>query len=171
MRKIGLLSDTHSFLDENILKHFQNCNEIWHSGDFGDVEVSDRLVAFKNLRGVYGNIDGTTIRSIHPLDQFFECDGVKVFITHIGGYPGNYYPEAEKKIQSLKPDLFICGHSHILKVMPDKKNNLLHMNPGAAGKHGFHKIRTILRFDIDHGKISGLEVVELGLRSEITESS
>jgi putative phosphoesterase len=169
MKKIGLLSDTHSYLDENIFNHFQNCDEIWHAGDFGDEKVSDKLAAFKTLLGVYGNIDGTAIRTIHPVDQFFECEGVKVFITHIGGYPGNYFPEAQKKIENLKPDLFICGHSHILKVMPDKKNKLLHMNPGAAGKHGFHKIRTILRFEIDKGKISGLEAIELGLRSEITD--
>ena len=167
MKRIGLLSDTHGYLDPGILKHFENCDEVWHAGDFGDETVSVTLSKFKTFRGVYGNIDGTTIRQIHPLNQIFECEGVKVFITHIGGYPGNYYPEANKKIIDLNPDLFICGHSHILKVMPDKKNNLLHMNPGAAGKHGFHKIRTILRFQIHESKISNLEAIELGLRGTI----
>lgn len=169
MKKIGLLSDTHSYLDPKILKHFEDCDEIWHAGDFGDEQVSKALSDFKKFRGVFGNIDGREIRVLHPQDLIFDCEGVKVFITHIGGYPGNYFPEAAKKIAEHKPDLFICGHSHILKVMPDKKNNLLHMNPGAAGKHGFHKIRTILRFNIHEGKISDLEAIELGLRGAIEE--
>lgn len=165
MKIIGLLSDTHGFLDEKIFSYFNTCDEIWHAGDFGDETVSAKLSDFKLLRGVYGNIDGTKIRLLHPGELFFECEGLTVFITHIGGYPGNYSPEVEKKIKQLKPQLFICGHSHILKVMNDKKNQLLHMNPGACGKHGFHKLRTILRFEIDKGKVANLQAIELGPRA------
>ena len=165
--QIGLLSDTHGYLDERILEHFKDCDEIWHAGDFGTEKVSLLLSKFKKLRGVYGNVDGTDVRKTHPVELSFECEGVKVLITHIGGYPGNYSPSASKKIHEVKPSLFISGHSHILKVMPDKKNNLLHMNPGAAGVHGFHKFRTMLRFSINNGKIEGLEVIELGLRGAI----
>lgn len=167
MLKIGLLSDTHGYLDPRILDHFTDCDEIWHAGDFGDCAVSNQLQSHCNLRGVHGNIDGHDIRIVHPAEQIFDCNGLKVFITHIGGYPGNYAPLILNKIKSVKPGLFICGHSHILKVMPDKENNLLHMNPGAAGKYGFHKFRTILRFEIADGKISNLEAIELGLRSAI----
>lgn len=167
MKKIGLLSDTHGYVDPKVYELFSECDEIWHAGDFGDEKVSEELSKFKPLKGVYGNIDGTKIRVLHPQDLFFNCEGVKVLMTHIGGYPGNYYPDAYKKIIALKPDLFICGHSHILKVIPDKKNNLLHMNPGAAGKHGFHKIKTMLRFSIQNGKIEGLEAIELGLRGTL----
>ena len=167
MQKIGLLSDTHGYVDPRIYHHFKDCDQIWHAGDFGDESVSAELSNFKPFKGVYGNIDGTNIRLLHPQDLLFECEGMKIFITHIGGYPGNYYPEAAQKITTLKPDLFICGHSHILKVIPDKKNNLLHMNPGAAGKHGFHKIRTILRFTIEEGKVKDLDAIELGLRGTI----
>ncbi len=169
--KIGLLSDTHGYLDERILEHFSDCDEIWHAGDFGTEDVSVRLSSFKKLRGVYGNIDGTHIRQRHPLVLHFDCEGVRVLITHIGGYPGNYSPAASKLISEFKPGLFICGHSHILKVMPDKKNQLLHMNPGAAGVHGFHKFRTMLRFSISNGKIEELEAIELGLRGALPESS
>jgi putative phosphoesterase len=171
MKRIGLLSDTHGFLDPKFFDLFKECDEIWHAGDFGDREVSEKLSAFRLLRGVYGNIDGTEIRQLHPRDQFFQCEGIEVFITHIGGYPGNYHPEAAGKITHRKPGLFICGHSHILKVMPDKVNHLLHMNPGAAGKHGFHKIRTALRFTISNGKIKDPVAIELGPRSEIESLS
>ena len=167
MIKIGLLSDTHSYLDPRIFDLYKSCDEIWHAGDFGDEEVSKQLSGFRPLRGVFGNIDGTPIRQLHPLNQHFTVEGLTVLITHIGGYPGNYFPEARKVIELYKPGLFICGHSHILKVMPDKKNNLLHMNPGAAGKHGFHKLRTLLRFEIQSGKIENLEAIELGTRSAI----
>jgi putative phosphoesterase len=167
MIRIGLLSDTHDFLDPAIFKHFDACDEIWHAGDFGSEEVSTRLNSFRKLRGVYGNIDGKEIRLLHPEIQKFNCEDVSVLMIHIGGYPGNYYPEALKKIEACNPDLFICGHSHILKVMPDKRHTLLHMNPGAAGKHGFHKVRTLLRFTVNGKKIENLEAIELGLRSSI----
>jgi putative phosphoesterase len=165
--RIGLLSDTHGYLDPKILIHFKDCDEIWHAGDFGTLDVSDQLSAAKILKGVHGNIDGKEIRLIHPEEQVFFCEKVKVYVTHVGGYPGNYFPEAKKKIVNEKPGLFICGHSHILKVVHDKKYDLLHMNPGAAGKHGFHKVRTILRFTISADKITDLEAIELGLRSQI----
>jgi putative phosphoesterase len=167
MKKIGLLSDTHGYLDPRVFELFGTCDEIWHAGDIGNVEVSGQLSNFKMLKAVYGNIDGQNIRSIHPEDQVFFCEEVKVFMTHIGGYPGNYFPEARKKIIEHKPDLFICGHSHILKVMRDIKYNLLHMNPGAAGKSGFHKMKTMLRFQINGKNIENLEVIELGLRGVI----
>jgi uncharacterized protein len=169
MKRIGLLSDTHGYLDPKILHLFNECDEIWHAGDFGSEKLSSELSDFKPLRGVFGNIDGREIRQLHPLHQVFLLEGLKIFMTHIGGYPGNYSPEARKIIDLEKPGLFICGHSHILKVMTDKKRNMLHMNPGAAGKHGFHKIRTMLRFTIENGKIENLEAIELGLRSAIEE--
>lgn len=167
MIKIGLLSDTHGYLDPKIFELFKDCDEIWHAGDFGDPEVSEKLSSFKKLRGVFGNIDGRNIRMMHQQHLVFSLEGMKIYITHIGGYPGNYSPEARKVIENEKPDLFICGHSHILKVMPDKNRKLLHMNPGAAGKHGFHKIRTMLRFSISDGKVIQLEAIELGERGAI----
>ena len=167
MKKIGLLSDTHSYLDPKIFEYFEKCDEIWHAGDIGEASVSDQLSKFKPLKAVSGNIDGQDIRMLHPVDRIFFCEEVKVFMIHIGGYTGNYFPEAGKKIIEHKPDLFICGHSHILKVMRDTKYNLLHINPGAAGKSGFHKIKTIVRFDINSKRIENLEVIELGLRGEI----
>lgn len=167
MTKIGLLSDTHGYLDERILDHLNDCDEIWHAGDIGDTSVSETLSRLKTFRAVFGNIDGGEIRLMHPLDQVFICEELKVFITHIGGYPGHYFPEVRQKLPQIKPDLFICGHSHILKVMPDKQYNLLHMNPGAAGKHGFHKIRTLLKFNVNGKKIENVRAVELGLRGQI----
>jgi len=161
MTKIGLLSDTHSHLDESVFRHFKNCDEIWHAGDIGNIEVMDELKEFKPLRGVYGNIDEASVRKEYPLHQRFKCENVDVWITHIGGYPGNYSPPIRKEIYANPPKLFICGHSHILKVMPDKKLGLLHMNPGAAGNHGFHKIKTLLRFNIDGDRIQDLEVIEI----------
>jgi putative phosphoesterase len=165
--KIGLLSDTHGYLDPKVLYHFKECDEIWHAGDVGNIEICDQLKTFCNIRVVYGNIDGNVIRSSYPAEQNFICEGLKVFITHIGGYPGNYSPGIAARIESEKPGLFICGHSHILKVITDKKYNLLHMNPGAAGKYGFHKFRTILRFDVESGIVKNLEAIELGLRSSL----
>lgn len=164
MTRIGLISDTHSYLDPSVFKYFENCDEIWHAGDIGAIDVTDRLAAFKPLRAVYGNIDGGVIRQVYPRDLLFKCEEVDVFITHIGGYPGRYSLEAKNIIAKERPQLFICGHSHILKVMYDKKYNLLHINPGAAGKYGFHQVKTIIRFAIDGKEIKDLEVIELGKR-------
>lgn len=161
MIKIGLLSDTHSHLDEAVFRHFKNCDEIWHAGDVGDIAVMDKLKAFKTLRGVYGNIDNDVVRKEYPLNQRFMCEGVDVWITHIGGYPGRYAPPIRQELYANPPKLFISGHSHILKVMPDKKLDLLHMNPGAAGNHGFHKVKTLLRFVIDGERIKDLEIIEI----------
>jgi putative phosphoesterase len=161
MIKIGLLSDTHGYLDDNILKHFDNCDEIWHAGDFGNIEVADRLAALKPLRGVYGNIDGGALRKTFPEHLRFKCEAVDVWMTHIGGYPGRYAPAIRDKIYTKPPQLFICGHSHILKVMFDPKIKCLHINPGAAGKQGWHKVRTLIKFCISDEKIHTLEAVEL----------
>lgn len=161
MTRIGLLSDTHSYLDEAVFKHFESCDEIWHAGDFGNMEVADALGAFKPLRGVYGNIDGQDIRAVYPEQLRFFCEEVDVWITHIGGYPGKYSPQVRDEIRKNPPKLFICGHSHILKVMFDQKLSCLHMNPGAAGKQGWHKVRTLVRFSIDADRIENLEVIEL----------
>jgi putative phosphoesterase len=163
MTRIGLLSDTHSELDERIFRHFAECDEIWHAGDFGSMELITRLQNFKPLRGVYGNIDDARIRAQFPLDLRFECDGVPVFMTHIGGYPGKYAPRVKKILQENPPvnGLFITGHSHILKVMPDRELNFLHINPGACGSQGWHKVKTLVRFTLEAGVIAGLEVIEL----------
>ena len=162
--RIGLLSDTHSFLPEAIFDYFADCDEIWHAGDVGDPAVLDRLEAFKPVRGVYGNIDGRDIRARLPLNEIFEVAGLRVLITHIGGYPGRYVPRVRKLLDEHQPGLYICGHSHILKVMMDQKRGVLHMNPGACGNHGFHRMRTIIRFRIEAGKVDGVEVIELGRR-------
>jgi putative phosphoesterase len=164
LTRIGLLSDTHHFLDEAVFKHFANCDEIWHGGDFGTSEISDALKAFKPLRGVYGNIDGQDIRTQFPEVLNFTCEAVKVLMIHIGGYPSRYAPLAKQEISLNKPTLFISGHSHILKVMYDDKYNCLHMNPGAAGRQGWHKVRTLIRFAIDGTNIKDCEVIELGNR-------
>lgn len=165
MKRIALLSDTHGYLDEGIIKHIKECDEIWHAGDVGDISVLNKLSTLAPLRAVYGNIDGQEVRKSVPEHQRFVCEGVSVWITHIGGYPGRYVPKIREAIKAKPPKLFICGHSHILKVMPDKKLGLLHMNPGACGRHGFHKVRTLLRFTLEKGEIKNLEVVELGPRS------
>lgn len=165
MRKILLLSDTHSHVDQAICNHADWADEIWHAGDIGDLSVTDRLGALKPLRAVWGNIDNAQARVTFPKDAVFECEGVRVWITHIGGYPGKYPVQIRQKIIELKPQLFICGHSHILKVMYDKTFGLLHMNPGAAGKSGFHQVRTMLRFTIENGSVKNLEIVELGDRA------
>ena len=164
MKKILLLSDTHSYIDATILKYVNQADEVWHAGDIGDLVVTDTLKKLKPLRAVYGNIDDDKARMEFPLNNRFVCEGVSVLITHIGGYPGKYNPAIRKEIQDNPPQLFICGHSHILKVMHDKQFNLLHMNPGAAGKHGFHQVRTMLRFVVSEGKISDLEVIEMEKR-------
>lgn len=164
MKKILLLSDTHGHIDERIKSYAKEADEIWHAGDIGNIEVSDELKKIKPLKAVFGNIDGGSLRKEFPLNARFMCEGVDVWITHIGGYPGRYSPAVKEEIRKDAPDLFITGHSHILKVMQDKKLNLLHMNPGAAGKQGFHQVRTMLRFKIDGSEIKDLEVIELGKR-------
>ena len=164
MRKILLLSDTHSHIDERIMKHVMWSDEVWHAGDIGDLKVTDSLKAVRPLRAVYGNIDDHQARAEFPLHHRFWCEQVAVWITHIGGYPGKYNPAIRQEILTNPPQLFICGHSHILKVQFDKTLNLLHLNPGAAGVHGFHQVRTMLRFVIDGDKIKDLEIVELGKR-------
>lgn len=162
MKRILLLSDTHSYLDERILEYAQHADEIWHAGDFGDIESVQKLQEKGKLRGVYGNIDDTKIRAEFPEINIFECEKVKVFMIHIGGYPQKYAPRIKQKLREVKPQIFISGHSHILKVMYDKELQILHLNPGAAGKQGWHKMRTMLRFEINSGKIENLEVIELG---------
>ena len=164
MTRIGLISDTHNYLDEAVFKHFDQCDEIWHGVYFGTAELAYRLKAFKPLRGVYGNIDGYDIRSEFPEKLRFTCEEVQVLITHIGGYPGRYSPQIKPDLLTHTPQLFISGHSHILKIIYDDKLQCLHMNPGAAGKHGWHKVRTLIRFVIDGRNMKNCEVIELGLR-------
>ena len=162
MKKILLLSDTHSHIDDAILKYVNFADEVWHAGDIGNLEVTDAVKKIKPLRAVFGNIDDDKARREFPLHNRFMCENVDVWITHIGGYPGKYNPNIREELQQNPPKLFICGHSHILKVQFDKKLNLLHMNPGACGKSGFHTVRTMLRFVIDDDKIKDLEIIELG---------
>jgi putative phosphoesterase len=162
--KILLLSDTHGFIDEAILKHAEQADQVWHAGDFGSLEVSNKLSALKPLYGVYGNIDGQELRKIHPLHNRFSCEGYNIWITHIGGYPGKYDLKIQQLINKNPPDIFICGHSHILKIMKDPLLNLLYINPGAAGKEGFHKVRTIIKFNLKNKTISAMQVIELGKR-------
>lgn len=162
MTRILLLSDTHSYIDEQILKYVRQADEVWHAGDIGNINVTDIIKKEKPLRAVFGNIDGTEARAEFPENNRFLCEEVDVWITHIGGYPNKYNPRVKQEITNNPPKLFICGHSHILKVMWDKKLNLLHMNPGACGKHGFQKVRTMLRFVIEGKEIKNLEIIELG---------
>ena len=162
MKQIGLISDTHNYLDEAVFKHFDKCDEIWHAGDFGSAEIADALKNFKPLKAVYGNIDGYDIRSIYPETARFNCEDVDVMMIHIGGYPPRYNPNVKKLFADCPPKLFISGHSHILKVMFDDKLQCLHMNPGAAGKQGWHKVRTLIRFTIDGNNVKDCEVIELG---------
>ncbi|MAC95847.1 MAG: YfcE family phosphodiesterase [Flavobacteriales bacterium] len=165
MKKIGLISDTHSFLHPRVKHHFSNCDEIWHAGDIGNLALADELAAFKPLRAVYGNIDGTEVRKVYPEHLRFTLEGVDVWMTHIGGYPKRYDLRVRDEIKKNPPKLFICGHSHILKAMPDPQLGLLHINPGAAGKVGFHQVLTLMRFELEAGKIQNLEVIELEKRT------
>ena len=158
------MSDTHGFLDDSILKHFVYCDEIWHAGDFGNIELANKIAFAKPLRGVYGNIDGQDIRSHYKEVLKFTCENVRVLIIHIGGYPKKYTTLARKEMADYNPQLFISGHSHILKVMYDDQNKCLHMNPGAAGNQGWHRVKTIIRFSIDGAEIKDCEVIELGIR-------
>ena len=163
--RIGLLSDTHNYLDQKIFDHFSSCDEIWHAGDIGDIAICDQLVAFKPLVAVHGNIDDQTVRITYPKEHFIERAGFKIWLTHIGGYPPRYTPKIKKKLKELTPNIFVCGHSHILKVISDPKlNGLLYLNPGACGRHGFHQVKTLLRFDLENKKISNMQVIELGKR-------
>ena len=164
MLRIGLISDTHHFLDDNVFRHFDTCDEIWHAGDFGTAALAGRLSAFKPLRGVYGNIDGQEIRSLYPEKLRWTSEEVDVYMTHIGGYPPRYNPQVKKELMANPPKLFICGPSHILKIMYDDKLQCLHMNPGAAGNQGWHKVRTLIRFTIDGKNMRDCEVIELGRR-------
>ena len=165
MKKILLLSDTHSFIDDQILKFVKQADEVWHAGDIGNLEVTDTINKLKPLRAVYGNIDGKDARSQFPLDNKFSVEETTVWMTHIGGYPNKYHLRVREELKKIKPKIFISGHSHILKVQYDKKLNLLHLNPGAAGKYGFHTVRTMLRFELDKGEIKKLEIIELAKKS------
>ena len=160
MKKILLLSDTHGFIDDKIKLYANNADEIWHAGDIGEIQVDDELKKIKPLKAVYGNIDNEIIRREFPENQNFKCEDINVWMTHIGGYPNKYSPRIKKIIYDNPPDLFISGHSHILKVINDKKLNLLHINPGAIGNHGFHNVRTMIQFRIDGKKIENLEIIE-----------
>ncbi len=164
-REILLLSDTHGYVDDDILRHARSSDEAWHAGDFGNATVSERLAAVTRLRGVYGNVDGQDIRAAHPFSLRFTVEGLNVFMIHIGGYPGRYAPGVEKALRASATDLFISGHSHIVRVMRDPADKkLIHINPGAAGKEGFHRVRTVVRFSVTEGRIADLRVVELGPR-------
>lgn len=160
MKRIGLLSDTHGWLDPKLTEFFRHCDEVWHCGDIGDTAVADALADRFRLRAVYGNIDGGVLRRMFRETEIFECEGVKVVMTHIGGYPGRYDLRIRPILVAEKPRLFVCGHSHIAKVMYDKKLECLHINPGAAGRYGFHKVRTAVRFTIDGKEIKDLELAE-----------
>ena len=164
MKKILLLSDTHSYIDDQILKFVKQADEVWHAGDIGDLKVTDTIKKIKPLSAVYGNIDDADARAEFPLDNKFSVENVSVWITHIGGYPNRYNQRIREEIKINPPKIFIAGHSHILKVQYDKNLNLLHLNPGAAGNHGFHKIRTMLRFELEKGEIKNLEIIELAKR-------
>ncbi|MBN8876033.1 MAG: metallophosphoesterase family protein [Sphingobacteriales bacterium] len=161
MTRIGLISDTHGFLDESVFRHFKDCDEIWHAGDFGNADLADKLSAFKPLKGVYGNIDGMDIRAHYPEQLVFMCESVKVMMRHIGGAPPKYNPETRKELALHRPLLFISGHSHILKVIYDQQYQCLHINPGAAGKQGWHKVRTLVRLTIDGKEMKDCNVIEL----------
>ena len=164
MKRIALISDTHNYLPPNIFKYLESCDEIWHAGDIGTINITEQLEQLKPVRAVYGNIDGQEVRKFHPKTQRFFCEQVDVLITHIGGYPDRYTPEARILLAKNPPKIFICGHSHILKIIYDKKYNLLHINPGSCGIQGIHKVKTLVRFTIDGDKIKDMEVVELGLK-------
>lgn len=161
MKRIGLLSDTHGMWDDKFYEYFNDCDEIWHAGDIGTLQLADKFENFKSFRAVYGNIDDASVRAAYPKTSRFEIEGVDVLMTHIGGYPGRYNSEVLKIIKEDTPKLFICGHSHILKVIYDKKYDWLHINPGAAGIYGIHQVRTLIRFVLDNGNIRELEIIEM----------
>lgn len=162
--RVGILSDTHGFLDEAVFEYFAQCDQVWHAGDLGSVEVLDRLGGFKPVRVVYGNVDGQDVRSAIPEDEEFECAGMRIYMTHIGGHPGRYERRAKRELERRRPHLFVCGHSHILRVERDPRFNLLYLNPGACGNTGWHKVRTLLRMTLEAGRIAHAEAIELGPR-------
>jgi len=161
MRRIGLISDTHNFLDNEVFRYFEHCDEIWHAGDFGNIGLAEKLSAFKPLKGVYGNIDGYDVRSVYPELLRWQCENVEVMMCHIGGYPGKYTPIVKAEMKKSPPKLFISGHSHILKIIFDKEYDCLHINPGAAGREGWHKLRTLVMFNIDDAEIKDCRIIEL----------
>jgi putative phosphoesterase len=165
--KIGLISDTHSYLDPKVFTYFKACDEVWHAGDIGDAAVANELEKFKPLRAVFGNIDDKAMQARYPEDLWFTCEGLTFWVTHIGGAPPNYNPRIKKLLKEKTPDVFICGHSHILRVKKDPAYNMIYINPGAAGNHGFHSIKTLIRFEINTKIISKLEVIELGKRGAL----
>lgn len=167
MNKIGLISDTHGYLDPKCLEYFEKCDEVWHAGDLGDIKIVDTLTQFKPTRIVYGNIDNKEIQLSTNENLFFELEGFRIWMTHIGGAPPRYNPVVNKALKTSVPDIFVCGHSHILRVIRDPKWGMLYINPGAAGKEGFHRMRTILRFDLHEKTISNMEVIELGKRGAL----
>ncbi|MEO5978064.1 MAG: metallophosphoesterase family protein [Chryseolinea sp.] len=167
--KIGLLSDTHDFLDPKVFDHFRNCDEIWHAGDIGDLLLMQQLEAFKPSKAVFGNIDDKRVQIKYPEDLFFECEGLKILITHIGGKPPIYNPRAKTLIMMHRPDIFICGHSHMLLIKRDEtQSKMLFINPGAAGNHGFHTMKTLVRFELIDKAVRNMEVIELGKRGALT---
>ena len=170
MKKILLLSDTHGYLDKNIMPFIKNADQVWHAGDIGKLNILETLKASKPIKAVYGNIDSHKIRLVVPEYLYFDCEGLSVLMLHIAGHPGRYSTKAKELIRKHKPNLFVCGHSHILKIMQDKKNGHLHINPGAAGNIGFHNIKTLLRFEISNGKINNIEAIELGLRGALSNT-
>jgi putative phosphoesterase len=161
MKKILLLSDTHGYVDDHMMKYVKESDEVWHAGDIGTTQVTDTISSQKPLRAVFGNIDNHELRLSFPEELLFECEDINIYMTHIGGRPGRYAKGISEKIKSIKPKIFICGHSHILKIQYDKVNQLLFINPGAIGKHGFHKVRTMVRFEIDKSDIKNMEVIEV----------
>jgi uncharacterized protein len=170
--KIGLLSDTHGHLENKVFDYFKSCDEIWHAGDIGEHAVADQLERFKPFRAVFGNVDDREMQGRFPEDLFFELEGVRVFMTHIGGVPPKYNPRVRKLLMGSPPNIFICGHSHILRVVRDPAlENMLYLNPGAAGNHGFHSVKTMLRFDLSEGQIKNMEVIELGKRGALESVS
>jgi len=164
MTRIGLISDTHGYIEPKLFEFFENVDEIWHAGDMGGIEISERFQKFKPFRGVYGNIDDQIVRSEFPKNNRFKCEEAEIWITHIGGYPGKYDKQVKLKLEQNPPDLFIAGHSHILKIIYDKKLNLLHLNPGAIGNSGFHHVKTAIRFNIDGNQFKDMEILELPRR-------
>lgn len=165
--KIALISDNHSYDGHDVLPHIEGCDEVWHAGDIGALESLDNIKEIAPIRAVYGNIDDTPVRAVYPLNLAWECEGMKIFMTHIGGYPTRYKKRVSRLLNKIKPDIYICGHSHICRVMRDAELNLIHMNPGAYGHYGFHKMRTMLKFSINEGCLEDLQVVELGMRGRI----